>query len=157
MGGILTIDTLLKRTYLLLIGVADVSVMGKSWIIYCSIASLSIPCQVKSSPCLGLSGWCWGQSLLSAWWNWLGIQSSNVWNMVLVCLMWLTWEEHNAQTFEDIERIVDLLKSLLTRTLFEWFHIWKFTHCTALSDFLNSVSFSHWFVCVPFFAVSLLS
>ena len=29
-------------------------------------------------------------SLLSTWWNWLGIHSSNVWNMVPACLLWLT-------------------------------------------------------------------
>ena len=58
------------------------------------------------------------------------------------CLMWLTWKEHNARTFEDTERTLDLLKSLLTRTLFEWSHIWGFTHCTSLLDFINSISFS---------------
>ena len=53
-----------------------------------------------------------------------------------------TWKEHNARTFEDTERAVDLLKSLLTRTLFEWPRIWGFTHCTSLLEFINSVSFS---------------
>ena len=52
-------------------------------------------------------------SLLSAWWNWLG-------SMVLACLMWLIWKERNAQTFEETERLVDCVKSLLIRTLFEW-------------------------------------
>ena len=33
--------------------------------------------------------------------------------------MWLVWKEHNARTFEDIEKPIDLLKTLLTRTLFE--------------------------------------
>uniref|UniRef100_A0A7N2M2F3 Hexosyltransferase n=1 Tax=Quercus lobata TaxID=97700 RepID=A0A7N2M2F3_QUELO len=59
-------------------------------------------------------------SLLSAWWNWLGSHTSNVWNMVPACLMWLIWKERNARTFEDIERPVDCVKSLLLRTLFEW-------------------------------------
>ena len=35
-------------------------------------------------------------SLLFAWRNWLGTYSSNVWNMVLACLMWLVWKEHNS-------------------------------------------------------------
>ena len=60
-------------------------------------------------------------------------------------------------TFEDIERTVDLLKSLLTRTLFEWSCIWGFTHCTSLLDFINFVCFSLRFVCIRFFALSLLS
>ena len=94
---------------------------------------------------------------LLAWWNWLGIHSSNVWNMVPACLIWLTWKEHNAQTFEEIERPVDRFKSLLLRNFFEWSHIWGFTHCISLFDFLNSVSFSFLFFCICFCAVSLLS
>ena len=40
------------------------------------------------------------------------------------CLMWLVWRERNSHTSEDIERPVDLLKSLLAGTLFEWSRIW---------------------------------
>ena len=58
------------------------------------------------------------------------------------CLMWLVWRERNSHTSEDIERPVDLLKSLLAGTLFEWSRIWGFTHCLTLSDFLLSVSSS---------------
>jgi len=39
--------------------------------------------------------------------------------MVLACLMWLIWKEHNSQTFEDIERPVDMLKPLLAGTWFD--------------------------------------
>ena len=67
-------------------------------------------------------------SLLFAWRNCLGKHSSNVWNMP-ACLMWLIWRERNTRTFEDIERSVDLLKSLLVGTLFEWSWIWDFTQC----------------------------
>ena len=81
-------------------------------------------------------------SLLFAWRNWLEKFSSNIWNMVLTCLMWLVWKEHNAQTFEDIERPIDLLKTLLVRTLFEWSRIWGLTHCSSLSDFIIPVRFS---------------
>ena len=35
-------------------------------------------------------------SLLFSWRNWLGTHSSNVWNMVPACLMWLIWKERNA-------------------------------------------------------------
>ena len=63
-------------------------------------------------------------SLLFAWRNWLGNYSSNVWNMVPACLMWLVWKEHNARTFEDIERPIGPLKTSLVRTLFEWSRIW---------------------------------
>ena len=57
-------------------------------------------------------------SLLFGWWNWLGKHSSNIWNVVPACLMWLIWRERNNRTFEDIVRSVDLLKSTLVETLF---------------------------------------
>ena len=62
--------------------------------------------------------------------------------MVPTCLMWLVWKELNDQTFKDTECPIDLLKTSLARTLFEWSHIWGFTHCISLSDFLISVRFS---------------
>ena len=52
------------------------------------------------------------------------------------------WKERNACTFELTERLVDCVKSLLLRTLFEWSRIWGFTHCHSLFNFLNSVSLS---------------
>ena len=79
--------------------------------------------------------------LLFAWRNWLGNYSSNVWNMIPACLMWLVWKECNARTFEDIERPIDPLKTLLVRTLFEWSRIWGFTHCISLSNFIISIRF----------------
>lgn len=42
-------------------------------------------------------------SLLFAWRNVLGKGSSNVWDMVPACLMWLIWWERNIRIFEDIE------------------------------------------------------
>ena len=55
--------------------------------------------------------------------------------MVLACLMWLIWRERNTHTFEDVERSVDLLKSLLIGTLFEWSHICDYTLLFFLFDF----------------------
>ena len=81
-------------------------------------------------------------SLLFASRNWLGNYTSNVWNMVPMCLIWLVWKERNAQTFKDTERPIDLLKTLLARTLFECSHIWRLTHFISLSDFIISVRFS---------------
>lgn len=57
-------------------------------------------------------------SLIFGWRNWLGKHSSNIWNMVLACLMWLIWQECNNHTFEDIVRSTDLLKPILVGTLF---------------------------------------
>ena len=58
-------------------------------------------------------------SLLFGWWNWPEKHSSNIWNMVPACLMWLTWWERNNCTFEDIARLIDLLKLILVGTLFQ--------------------------------------
>ena len=45
-------------------------------------------------------------------------------------------------TFEDFERPLDLLKSLLVGTLFEWSRIRGYTCCTSIFEFLESVSVS---------------
>ena len=89
-------------------------------------------------------------SLLFAWRNWLGTYSSTVWNMVPTCLMCLVWKECNARTFEDIERLIDMLKNLLARTLFDWSRIWGLTYCSSLSDFLIFIRLSLWFDCICF-------
>ena len=70
--------------------------------------------------------------------------------MVPACLMWLIWREQNTRTFEDVEKSVDLLKSLLVGTLFGWSRIWGFTQFISLSDFLHSISVSLSFFCICF-------
>ena len=60
--------------------------------------------------------------------------------MVPACLMWLIWREQNTHMFEDVEESVDFLKSLLVGTLFGWSHIWGFTQCISVFDFMQSVS-----------------
>ena len=70
--------------------------------------------------------------------------------MVAVCLMWLIWQECNTSIFEDIERPLDLVKSLLVKILFVWSCIWGLTHCISICDFLQSISISFWFVCIHF-------
>ena len=62
-------------------------------------------------------------SLLFAWENFLGLQSSSVWNMVPAYLVWLIWRERNTRIFEDVEKSADSLKSLLVGTLFGWSRI----------------------------------
>ena len=54
----------------------------------------------------------------------------------------MSQHKHNARTFEESERLVDCVKSLLLRALFEWSRIWGFTHCHSLFEFHNSVSLS---------------
>ena len=41
-----------------------------------------------------------------------------------------------------MKRPLDDLKSMLVGTLFEWSHVWRYTRCTSISDFLESSNFS---------------
>ena len=41
-----------------------------------------------------------------------------------------------------MERPLDYLKSMLVGTLFEWSHVWGYTRCTSIFEFLESVSVS---------------
>ena len=99
-------------------------------------------------------------SLLFGWWNWPGKHSSNIWNMVPACLMWLIWQECNNRAFEDIARSIDLLKPILVVFFlflfffffcfffflffffFQWGRIWGFTQCISISEFLLSICIS---------------
>ena len=47
--------------------------------------------------------------LVVGWRNWFGKQSSEVWNLVPLCVMWSIWRERNNRTFEDIEHFVGQL------------------------------------------------
>ena len=38
------------------------------------------------------------------WHNWFGKHSSEVWNLVPLCLMWSLWQERNRRIFEDLEK-----------------------------------------------------
>ena len=74
--------------------------------------------------------------------DWFEKHFSTIWNMVPTCLMWLVWQECNARIFDDKERTLDHLKSLLFGTLFHWARTWGCTNCISLSDFIVSISFS---------------
>ena len=39
--------------------------------------------------------------LLFCWSYWLGKRNSNIWNLILGCLMWTIWTERNRHSFED--------------------------------------------------------
>ena len=90
-------------------------------------------------------------SLLFGWWNWSGKHSSNIWNMVPTCLMWLIWWERNNRTFEDIVRSIDLLKPIIVGTLFQ---CGKFGVLHNVFPFLN---FFFLFVSLPKVLVFILS
>ena len=81
-------------------------------------------------------------SVLFDWRNWFEKHLSTIWNMVLACLMWLVWTEHNTRIFEANERPSDLLKALLFGTLFQWVCVWGFMDCVSISAFLHSIRLS---------------
>jgi hypothetical protein len=57
--------------------------------------------------------------LLGSWRGWFGSDGNlEVWRMVHLSLMWCIWREYNARIFEDCERTVAKLKSMLFKTLF---------------------------------------
>ena len=58
------------------------------------------------------------ESLVFCWNNYLGKFSSDIWIMVLGCLMWVVWMERNRRSFEAIE------KSL------EWARCWGSSNCS---------------------------
>ena len=70
----------------------------------------------------------------------LGKHNSNIWNLVLGCLMWIVWLERNRCSFEDKEKTLDDLKLLCHRSLFKWSCCWVFTDCSSLFEFLSSLS-----------------
>ena len=49
--------------------------------------------------------------------------------------MWIAWLERNCCSFEDTEKMLEELKVLCQRILFEWSHCWGFTDCSSLSEF----------------------
>ena len=58
--------------------------------------------------------------LLFCWYHWLGKHSSDIWDLVLGCLLWTIWTERNCRSFEDKEKSVVQLLEHCQRTLFDW-------------------------------------
>ena len=80
--------------------------------------------------------------LLSCWHQWLGKHNSNIWNLIQGCLIWIVWLERNRHSFENMEKMLDELKILCQRNLFEWARCWGFTDFSSLSEFMFSLSLS---------------
>ena len=78
--------------------------------------------------------------LLSSWHQWLGKHNSEIWNLVLGCLMWIVWLEQNHRSFEDKELTLEELKILCQCSLLEWSRCWGFTECSSISKFMPSLS-----------------
>lgn len=59
-------------------------------------------------------------ALLFGWRNWFREHSSDIWNLVPSCLMWIMWKESNKHTFENFESSQEQPQSVLIRTLSDW-------------------------------------
>jgi hypothetical protein len=77
--------------------------------------------------------------LLFGWWNWLGKNSSVVWNLVPSCLMWTLWRERNNRTFENIEGSVGKIIETFFGSLFDWSCAWGLILSSSVGDFLESL------------------
>lgn len=78
--------------------------------------------------------------LLFGRWDWLGKNSSDIWNLVPLCLMWLVWRERNCRTFEDMERSMAELEATFFRTLFDWSWVWGFMDSNSVFGFVSSLN-----------------
>ena len=82
-------------------------------------------CGALSLEFLGLNGLPkWVVDLLFARRNWFGTHSLDIWYVVPLCLMWILWRERNRQTFEDPERSISQLESLMIRSIYDWSCVW---------------------------------
>jgi hypothetical protein len=77
--------------------------------------------------------------LLFSWWNGLGRHSSDIWNIVPVCLMWTIWKERNQRTFEDVSILDRQILEGFILTLFDWSRVWGFSNSTSISNFISSL------------------
>ena len=80
------------------------------------------------------------ESLVSCWSKWFGKYASDVWNMVLGCLMWDVWLERNRRSFEVLKRTLDQLQALSRNTLFEWAKCWGYSNCSSALEFFSTLS-----------------
>ena len=78
--------------------------------------------------------------LLFGWHNWFGRHSSEVWNLVPLCLMWSLWQERNRHIFEDLEKSVSQLKETFSCLLYDCSRSWGFTEAKSLPDFIASLN-----------------
>ena len=82
---------------------------------------------------------------LFGWWNWLGKHSSQIWNLVPLCILWCIWKERNRWTFEDLDSSGDQMLASFSGTLFYWSWTSGLTTSDSLPSFLSSLSLCNFF------------
>ena len=78
--------------------------------------------------------------LLFSWWNGLGRHTSDVWNLVPLCLMWIVWKERNSRTFEDVSSMDNQLRDCFASTLFEWSKVSGYSSSWTVTAFISALS-----------------
>jgi hypothetical protein len=78
--------------------------------------------------------------LLFSWWNGLGHHSSDVWNLVPLCLMWTIWKERNSRTFEDVSSTDIQLRDCFASNLFEWSKVSGYSISLTITTFISALS-----------------
>ena len=94
---------------------------------------------------LGVFGIAWVlphsvSKLLFGWWNALGHHSSDIWNLVLLCLMWTVWKERNSRIFEDVSSTDIQLRDCLASSLFEWSKVSGYSTSSTIIAFISALS-----------------
>ena len=108
-------------------------------LIHCSVA------RALWSWILGVFGIAWVlphsvSELLFSWWNALGRHSSDVWNLVPLCLMWTVWKERNSHIFEDVSSTDVQLRDCLASSLFEWSKVSGYSTSSTIIAFISALS-----------------
>jgi hypothetical protein len=89
--------------------------------------------------------------LLFGWYNWFGKHSSDIWNLVPLCLMWSLWQERNRRIFEDLEKSLIHLQEQFLGWLYDCSRSWGLTAASSLPDFVASLHVTLFlFLCFPF-------
>ena len=116
-------------------------VMRNLWIIFLFFCMLAHSMWMHMIQLFGINWVIPGSvaNLLCCWHHWLGKYNSDIWNLVLGCLMWTIWTEHNRHSFENIEKSMAQLLDLCQQTLFDWSQCWGLLDCSTIFDFLLSL------------------
>jgi hypothetical protein len=78
--------------------------------------------------------------LLFGWFNGFGKHSSDIWNLVPLCLMWSLWQERNSRIFEDKEKSFLHLQEYFVGLLYDCSRSWGFTTASSLLEFVVSLN-----------------
>ena len=54
----------------------------------------------------------------------MGKHSSQIWNLVPLCILWCIWKERDRQTFKDLDSFGDQMLASFSGTLFDWSRAW---------------------------------